>query len=164
MTEIRLQSCHVETYMTLPFSICILNESKHLSCQMHRTCSGAHKLQNDTHCVPSQSFHLPLPTHSLCCPTPTVFFDENKHLSSLIVFPLSFVLCILSSLSATFPLALSSYLRLTAPVRASLTSWCLQVCQPSPLNQRRSTLFLPRGSAPSVRARTAWLTATRSET
>lgn len=80
------------------------------------------------------------------------------------MFVLPFSPQILFSLSVTSPSALSSYLRLTAPVRASLTSWCLRVCLPSPLNQRRSTLFLPRGSAPSVHARTAWLTATRWET
>lgn len=62
----------------------------------------------------------------------------------------------------TFLLAPSSCLRLTAPVRASWTSWCLR--RPSLLSQRRSTHFLPRGSAPSVLARTAWPTATRSET
>lgn len=58
--------------------------------------------------------------------------------------------------------ALSSYLKLTAPVWASSTSWCLQVYQPLPPSRRRSTPFLPRGSAPSARARTAWPTATRS--
>lgn len=105
------------------------------------------------------------------CPLPLPFpntfalhHQRHQHLSSLIMFALSFFSHILFSLSVTFPLALSSYLRLTAPVRASLISWCLRVCLPSPLNQRRSALFLPRGSAPSVRARTAWLTATRSET
>lgn len=61
------------------------------------------------------------------------------------------------------PLALSSYLRLTAPAPASSTGWCLRVSRPSPPNQRRSTPFLPRGSAPSARARTAWPTAPRSE-
>lgn len=75
---------------------------------MHRTCSGAHKLQNDTHCVPSQSFHLPLPTHSLCCPTPTVFFDENKHLSSLISHRVSFVFCLVYSFLSVCDLPFSS--------------------------------------------------------
>lgn len=59
--------------------------------------------------------------------------------------------------------ALSSYLRLTAPVQVSSTSWCLQVSHPSPPNRRRSAPFLHRGSAPSVRARTAWPTVTRSQ-
>lgn len=162
MTEIRLQSCHVETYMTPFLFPSVLSMSQNIR---HARCTErAQELINCRMILTVCPFSLSTSLYSLCSPTSTAFFDENKHLSSLIVFPLSFVLCILSSLPATFPLALSSYLRLTAPVRASLTSWCLQVCQPSPLNQRRSTLFLPRGSAPSVHALTAWLTATRSET
>uniref|UniRef100_A0A3Q3FS10 Zgc:158689 n=1 Tax=Labrus bergylta TaxID=56723 RepID=A0A3Q3FS10_9LABR len=54
----------------------------------------------------------------------------------------------------------SSSPRLTATVRASSTSLGLRVLQPSHQSQRRSGLFLPRGSAPSARARTAWPTAT----
>ena len=112
------------------------------------------------------SFFPPPFPHTLLSNTNNVVDEltQNLHLSALIMFPLSFFLYILSSLSVTSPVALSSYLRLTAPVQGSSTSWCLQVSQPSPLSQRRSAPFLPRGSARSARARTAWPTATRSET
>lgn len=120
-------------------------------------CVGAHNLQEDTYCLSPQSHPAALSQRS---PSPN---RTNISRVSSCLFCL-FSPQILFSLSVTSPSALSSYLRLAAPVRASLTSWCLRVCLPSPLNQRRSTLFLPRGSAPSVHARTAWLTATRSET
>lgn len=113
------------------------------------------KLQNE-------SFHRPFPTHSLCSPTPTALL-MNLHKTNISQPWSSFLVYSFLSLSLTFPLAPSSYLRLTAQVRASSTSWCLQVSQPSPQNQRRNAHFLPRGSAPSARARTAWPTATRSE-
>lgn len=102
-----------------------------------------------------------------------VLFSNNNspvekfipNLTTRPVFPLTFFVCIPSSLSVCdLPVALSSYRKLTAPVPASLTSWCLQVSRPSPPNQRRSPAFLPRGSAPSAHAHTAWLTAARSET
>lgn len=63
----------------------------------------------------------------------------------------------------SFPSAPSCYLRRTAPAPASSTSWGQRACQASPPSQRRSAVFPPRGSAPSVHARTAWLTATRSQ-
>lgn len=78
-------------------------------------------------------------------------FSCNEPFSVSIVFP--------PSLSA-----LSSYPRLTAPAPDSSTNWCPQVSRPWPPSPRRSASFLPRGSAPSARAPTAWLTATRSET
>lgn len=79
------------------------------------------------------------------------------NLWTVIVFP--FVLCVLSSV----PVALCRYLKLTAPVWASWTSWCLRLSRLAAPSQRRSASFLRRGSAPSGRALTAWLIPTRSE-
>lgn len=148
-------------------SILVLNKSKHFfSCQIHRKCTGAHKLQNNTHSALSV-FPSPHPntfTSLSNTNSVVVVLTQNQHLSTLIMFPLSFFLYILSSRSVTFPVALSSYLRQTAPVQASLTNWGPQVSQPSPPSPRRSAPFLPRGSAPSAHAHTVWPTATRSET
>lgn len=88
---------------------------------------------------------------------------QNQHLSTLTVLPLSLSLYIFSSLPVTFPAAPSSYLRPTAPARASSTSWAPRLSQRSRPTPRRSALFLRRGSAPSARAPIAWPTATRSE-
>lgn len=153
----------VESTMT-PFHFHLHSHAKHFSCQLHRKCTGAHKLQNNTHCcplslsiAPSQHIHLALQHQQRCCCINTKPTSLHSHNVSSVFF------LVYSFLSVCdLPVALSSYLRQTAPVQASLTSWGLQVSQPSPPSPRRSAPFLPRGSAPSAHAHTVWLTATRS--
>lgn len=134
-----------------PCSICLLLKSKHLSCQAPETNRIQNWLQNSPFTVSTSVFPPPFP-NMLLCPAALLINSTSRFLSL-------FFWCIISSPSV----ALSSYLKLTAPVPASSTSWCPQFSRPSPPSQRRSAPFLPRGSAPSAHARIAWLTAARSE-
>ena len=135
------------------FSIHIPNKSNAFMSDT-QTVTGARTLPSDTVLPSSLSASLSN-TNSF-----VDGFTQNQHVSAPHV---SFPSCILSSLSVTFPVAPCSYLKLTATAPVSSTSWCLRVSQPSPPSQRRSAPFLPRGSAPSARAPTAWPTAARSE-
>lgn len=138
-----------------PCSICLLVKSKHLSCQTPESYKMQKWLQNSHYTVSPSIFPPPFP-NMFICPTALLINSTSRFLCL-------FFWCIISSLSVTFPVARSSYLKLTAPVPASLTSWYPQVSRPSPPSQRRSAPFLPRGSAPSAHARIAWPTAARSE-
>lgn len=74
-------------------SILVLNKSKHFSCQIHRKCTGAHKLQNNTHCcplslsiAPSQHIHLALQHQQRCCCINTKPTSLDSHNVSSVFF------------------------------------------------------------------------------
>lgn len=159
----------------IPFIIRILCERKHISFQAQAHRKLVLKDPWMTLIVCSLHFpvlyilifyHLP-PLDSLPFPTRTLLLNEfYMNLSSLIS---QYFVFFFSSSHLIFPLSMSpptpapcSYLRPTAPVLGSSTSWCPRVCRPVPLSQKRTAPSLPTASARSARAPTAWQTVTRS--